>query len=164
MGCFIGFIFPFKALVPRLTAPSLSQEPPRPCLALLWDLLELADLLGAPRLHLVLDHRQHQTQSLLHAGLAQYQGAGGLRVAPKLRGQSPVPLRPSRAGPALCVVMPGVTVGPEELSDLMATRASAVGSPLMVRGRAAACNTLGLLGCFAVTEVRPYSDWQVCVT
>lgn len=75
----------------------------------------------------MLDHRHHQAQSLLHAGLASYQG------------------------PALCVVMPEVTLSTDELCELMAPRPA--GSPLRVRGRAASFNALGLLGCFSVTEV-----------
>jgi|LauGreSBDMM110SN_4_FD.fasta_scaffold152005_2 hypothetical protein len=98
----------------------------RPCLSFLWGLLELADLLGSPRLHLFLDHRHHPAQSLLHAGLAPYQG------------------------PALCVVMPEVTLSPDELCELMSPRPS--GSPLMVRGRMASFSATGLLGCFSVSE------------
>jgi hypothetical protein len=43
-------------------------------MSLLWELLELGDLLGASRLHFILDMRQHGTQSLLHPGLASHQG------------------------------------------------------------------------------------------
>lgn len=50
-----------------------SLQDPRPVMAMLWELLELADLLGCPRLHLCVDHRQHPTQSLLTPGLAAYQ-------------------------------------------------------------------------------------------
>ncbi|GAX84471.1 hypothetical protein CEUSTIGMA_g11891.t1 [Chlamydomonas eustigma] len=115
---------------PQQIRDRLLQES-RPCMSMLWELVELGDLLGAPRLHFVLDMRHHGTQSLLHPGLASHQG------------------------PALCVVMPGVTLGPDELSELMAPRsaAAATGAPLVVRGRAAAYGSLGLLGCFALSEV-----------
>lgn len=56
--------------------PNTPQDP-RPVMAMLWELLELADLLGCPRLHLCVDHRQHPTQSLLTPGLAAYQVRGG---------------------------------------------------------------------------------------
>ena len=52
-------------------------QDPRPVMAMLWELLELADLLGCPRLHLCVDHRQHPTQSLLTLGLAAYQVSVG---------------------------------------------------------------------------------------
>ncbi len=50
------------------------QHGPLSPLALLLDLLEVADAAGAPQLSVVLDMRQHGSQSLLHAGLAGYQG------------------------------------------------------------------------------------------
>lgn len=43
-------------------------------LTFLLDLVEVADLLGARNLHIMLDLRQHGTQSLLHPGLARFQG------------------------------------------------------------------------------------------
>ena len=118
-----------------LPCPSLAQirerlgfEAASPCLAALLELLEVADLLGCPRLYFAIDLRHHPSQSLLHAGLADFQG------------------------PALCVVMAGVTAGSEELCELMAPRSAS--TPLIVRGRMASHASLGLLSCFAITQVR----------
>lgn len=43
-------------------------------LTVMLDLLELADLLRAEQMTLLIDTRQHGTQSLLHTGLARCQG------------------------------------------------------------------------------------------
>jgi sacsin len=61
---------------PQATAPEAAA-------AALWDLAGLADAAGADTLEVVLDARQHPTQSLLQPGLAVFQG------------------------PALCVNIPG---------------------------------------------------------
>ncbi len=43
----------------------------RPCLRMLWDVLNLADHLGCSRFHIYLDWRHHPNMSLLHPGLSR---------------------------------------------------------------------------------------------
>ncbi|XP_031371785.1 sacsin isoform X1 [Punica granatum] len=89
---------------------------------LLFDLLELADCCKAKKFHVIVDKREHRHQSLLQQNLAEFQG------------------------PALVVILEGVTLSREEVSSLQ------LRPPWRMRGDTLNYG-LGLLSCYALCDL-----------
>eukprot|EP00803_Ostreobium_quekettii_P010692 evm.model.scf_230.1 EVM.evm.TU.scf_230.1 scf_230:55-29919(-) len=96
------------------------KDPP---IVAIYDLLEVADSCGATRVHVYVDERQFKTQSLLHPGLAPFQG------------------------PALCIQIEGLVLSASELCELQSPT-----TPFHLRGTTCRYG-FGLQSCYLVTDL-----------